>query len=88
MIEDGLGELIHGHIGATPGAVDSEEAEADGAELLRATVEGGEQLVGLLGGRVHVTRSVGRLGQSERYGGRLTIHAGAGGINQLHILGE
>mmetsp|Transcript_2169 Transcript_2169/g.6638 ORF Transcript_2169/g.6638 Transcript_2169/m.6638 type:complete len:379 (-) Transcript_2169:203-1339(-) len=51
---DGSGEEEGGHVGPAPGAVDGEEAEADGVEVVDVVVGGGDLLVGELGGAVEV----------------------------------
>jgi hypothetical protein len=51
-LEDGAHELEQRHVGATPGTVDGEEAQARGGQAVEVGVGVGHQLVGLLARRV------------------------------------
>jgi len=50
--EDGFGEFKIGHVGATPGAIDSKKTQANGFEPIEMAIGVCHQFIRLFGGRI------------------------------------
>ena len=77
LVHDGISKLIYGHVGSAPRPIHREEPQSDGSQVEGHAVVQAQQLVCLLGGRIHVARVVGGGRQPERNRRLLAVYAGA-----------
>ena len=78
-----VGEAKVGHIGTTGRAIDGEEAQARGGDVVKLAVAMRHQLVALLGGGIEAHGVVHTVVGAERHLFVAAIDAGATGINQM-----
>ena len=84
---DRFGELEVGHVGAPPGAVDGEKAQARGRQPVEMAVGVGHQLVRFLGGGIEADRMVGVVARAEGPGVVQAVDRGARGVHKVRRFG-
>ena len=81
--EDGLGEFEQGHVGATPGAIDGEEAQAGGGQAIQMAVGVRHQFVAFLAGGVEAEGVVNVVMHRKGHRRVRPVHTGAAGVYQV-----
>ncbi|MNE21337.1 hypothetical protein D3C80_1144920 [compost metagenome] len=83
VAQDGAHELEQRHVGATPGAIDGEEAQARGGQAVEVGVGVGHQLVGLLARRVEGDGVIHPVRGLERHLLVQAVHRAGRGVDQV-----
>ena len=81
--QDGAGELGDGHVGATPGAIDGEKAQACGRQTIDRRVGVGHQFATLLGGGIERDGVIYPLFGTEGHQIAQAIDRAGGGVDQM-----
>jgi len=82
-LQDGLCEREEGHVGPPPGAVDGEEPKARAGDLVKAGIDVGHELVGLLGGGVEAYGVVHVMVDGEGHEGVGPVDGAGGGEDEV-----
>ena len=82
-LEELVGEAEVGHVGATGGAVDGEEPQAGGGDVIQLAVAVGEELVALLGGGVKRHRVIHTVVGAEGDFLVAAVDGAGGGVDQV-----